>query len=52
MQSGHTRQVFTSLLLLLLCVTEYVPEVSRFCEVQEVKKVGVAGLSETVKSGL
>lgn len=51
MQSDRTRQVFTSLLL-LLCVTEYVLEVSHFCEVQEVKKVGVAGLSETVKSGL
>lgn len=50
MQSDRTRQVFTS--LLLLCVTEYVLEVSHFCEVQEVKKVGVAGLSETVKSGL
>lgn len=50
MQSERTHQVFTS--LLLLCVTQYELEVSHFCEVQEVRKVGVAGLSETVKSGL
>lgn len=50
MQSDRTRQFFTS--LLLLCVSEHVQEVSHFCGVQEVKKVGVAGLPETVKSGL
>lgn len=50
MLSDHRRQVLTS--LLLLSVTVHVLEVSLYHGVQGVKKVGAAGLSETVKTGL
>lgn len=48
--SDHRLQLLTS--LLLLCVTDHVSEVSLYHGVQEVKKVGVTGLSDTVKTGL
>lgn len=51
MQSDRTRQIF-HFPAAAVCVSEHVQEVSHFCGVQEVKKVGVAGLPETVKSRL
>lgn len=50
MLSDHRCQVLTS--LLLPSVTMHVLEVSFYRGAQGVKKVGAAGLSETVKTGL